>query len=148
LDLKFSSKPYLPSLVVSVILFITAFLPWISMGILGINIKQNGIHDGGILTFIMSIIGAGLSFVGVQKMRTLGLIFAGILALIGVAIYWSRLGGASVGYGLIIALLASLGLMAIGYMDYRKLSQPAKPSQPSQPAQPPQSNPPAPPPQQ
>ena len=148
MDLKFSSKPYLPSLVVSVILFITAFLPWISMGVLGINFTQNGIHDWGILTFIMSIIGAGLSFVGVQKMRTLGLIFAGILALIGVAIYWSRLGGASVGYGLIIALLASLGLMAIGYMDYRKLSQPAKPSQPSQPAQPPQSNPPAPPPQQ
>jgi hypothetical protein len=145
LNIHFTTKPYLPTLVVSVILFITVFLPWATVSALGISISANGTHDWGVLTLIMSIIGAGLSFVAAQKMIAIGSVGAGILALIGVIIYWSRLSVASAGYGLIIALIASLALMYIGYWDYRKLSQPAKPAQTSQP---PQSNPPAPPPPQ
>lgn len=137
-------KPYLPTLVISVILFITVFLPWLSVD-MGLNMgtyTENGLKDFGPLTMAMSIIGAGIAFIAVPKIRSLGTIFAGILAIAGVAIYWARLQGAGIGYGIIIALIASLGLIAAGYLEYRKLGQPAKPSQP------PQATPPAPPPPQ
>jgi hypothetical protein len=141
LDIKFSTKPYLPTLVISVILFIMVFLPWATVSALGMAFSANGTqYGGGVLTLIMSIIGAGISFLANQKYRTFGTIGVGILALIGVAIAWAGLGGAGVGFGLIIALIVALGLLAVGYMDYRKLNPPAKP------AQPPPANPPAPPP--
>jgi small-conductance mechanosensitive channel len=140
---KFVSKPYIPALVVSVVLFITVFLPWATVSALGISFSANGMNNWGVLTFIMSLVGVGLSFNAIQKMRTLGLIGAGILALIGVILYWTTyLQGANIGFGLIIALLASLAVMYIGYRDYRKLSPPAKPTPPTPPT------PPAPPPQQ
>lgn len=133
-------------MVISVVLFIMVFLPWASVSGFGITISANGTeHGGGILTLIMSIIGAGVSFLSNQKYRTYSTIGVGILAIIGVAIAWADLGGASVGAGLIIALIASLALIAMGYWDYRKLSQPSKPTQPP-PASPPA--PPPPPPQQ
>jgi len=145
LNIKFTTKPYLPTLVVSIILFIMVFLPWVTVSAMGFSASANGTGDWGVLTLIMSIVGAGVSFLATQKYRALGTIGAGILALIGVAIYWARIGsGVSVGVGLIIALIAALGLLAVGYMDYRKLNPPAKPSQPSQP---PPANPPAPPPE-
>lgn len=134
--MKFSIKPYLPTLVISIILFITVFLRWISVT------EVNGLRDWGILTFVMSILGVGISFITVPKIRSLGTILAGILAIIGVAVFWSRLQGLGAGYGLIIALIASLGLIAAGYLEYRKLEQPSKTNQP------PPANPPAPPPQQ
>lgn len=145
MNIKFTTKPYLPTLVVSIILFIMVFLPWVTVSAMGFSASANGTGDWGVLTLIMSIVGAGVSFLATQKYRALGTIGAGILALIGVAIYWARIGsGVSVGVGLIIALIAALGLLAVGYMDYRKLNPPAKPSQPSQP---PPANPPAPPPE-
>lgn len=145
MDIKFSSKPYLPTLIISVILFIMVFLPWASWSALNLTNYASGTHyGGGILALIMGIIGAGISFLINQKYRTYGTIGAGILAIIGVAITWGSLGGsgADVGVGLIIALIASLGLLAIGYWDYRKINQPSKP------AQPPANPPPPPPPQQ
>jgi uncharacterized membrane protein (UPF0136 family) len=143
---KFVSKPYIPALVVSVVLFITVFLPWASVGVAGFGtFTANGMNSWGVITFIMSLVGVGLSFNAIQKMRTLGLIGAGILALIGVILYWATyLQGAGIGFGLIIALLASLAVLYISYRDYRKLSPPAKPTQPAPPAPPP---PPAQPPQ-
>jgi hypothetical protein len=133
-------KPYLPTLVICVILFIAVFLPWRTFSDLGFS--ENGLRAGGILTFIMSILGVGISFVTVPKIRALGTIFIGILAIVGVAVFWARIEGLTAGYGLIIALIASLGLIAVGYLEYRKLGQPAQPSQPP-PASPPA--PPAPP---
>jgi peptidoglycan/LPS O-acetylase OafA/YrhL len=133
--LKLSLKPNLPTLVISIILFITVFLRWISVT------EVNGLRDWGILTFLMSILGVGISFITVPKIRSLGTILAGILAVIGVAVFWSRLQGLGAGYGLIIALIASLGLIAAGYLEYRKLEQPGKTNQPTQagpPATPPQ----------
>jgi hypothetical protein len=143
LDLKFSTKPYLPSLISSVILFIFVFLPWKTASALGVTISTNGTDSWGILTLIMSIIGAGLSFVAVPRIRSLGTVFAGLLAIIGVAVYWSRLQGLGAGYGIIISLIASLALIAAGYLEYRKLSQAEKPEPPPKsappPPQPPQS---------
>jgi len=146
LDIKFSTKPYLPTLVVSVILFIMVFLPWITVSAAGFSASANGTNDWGILTLIMSIVGAGASFLANQKYRALGTIGAGILALLGAVIFMAtNVGnGVGVGVGLIIALIAALALIYVGYMDYRKLSLTGKPIQPSQP---PPANPPAPPPE-
>lgn len=134
--MKFSMKPNLPTLVICVILFIAVFLPWATASAMGITVSANGTEDWGILTLIMSIIAAGFSFVAVPRIRALGTIFAGLLAIVGVAVYWARLQGLGLGYGMIIALIASLALIAAGYMEYRKLEQPAPPSQPP-PAPPP-----------
>ena len=140
--MQFSMKPYLPALVVYIILFIAVFLPWFTVDMGGIipDISENGINDWGYLVLVMSIIGVGVSFITTPRIRSLSIILTGILAIVGAAVYWSRLGGAGAGYGLIIALIASLGLIAIGYMEYRQLSQSTKSDQP------PPANPPAPPP--
>ena len=135
-------KPYLPSLIVSVILFIAVFLPWIRVDMGSFVYTENGFRDWGYLVFIMSIIGAGASFITVLRVRSLSVILTGILAIVGSAVYWSRLQGAGAGFGLIIALIASLFLIAIGYMEYRQLEQTAKSKPPAK------SNPPAPPPPQ
>lgn len=148
----FTTKPYIPVLVISIVLFIMVFLPWSSASGFGISVSFSGTETGisglGYLTLIMSIVGAFASFLAVQRYRALITICAGLLALLGAVIYWSRLGGLglSLSFGLIIALLASLGLLAVGYMDYRQQNQPANPpAPPSPPASPP---PPPPPPQQ
>ncbi|MBN1160978.1 MAG: hypothetical protein JXA17_03410 [Dehalococcoidales bacterium] len=101
---------------------------------------ENGFRDWGILVFIMSIIGIGVSFIATPRTRSLGVILTGILAIIGTAVYWSRLQGAGAGYGLIVDLIVSLAIIAFGYTEYRKLIQTDKPAPPAK------SNPPTPPP--
>jgi hypothetical protein len=138
-------KPYLPSLIACVILFIFVFLPWASVQ--GTTLSFNGLEVNisgfGYLTLIMSIIGVGVSFISVPRVRSLSIILTGILAIIGTAVYWSRLQGLGAGYGLIIALIASLALIAFGYAEYRKLTQAEKPEPPPKspppPSEPPQS---------
>ena len=104
MNIQFTTKPFLPALVVSVVLFITVFLPWAS----AFGSSINGTHDWGVLTLIMSIIGAGLSFVVAQRTRALGLIIASLLALIGAVIYWVNQG--YVAFGLITPLIGSVSL--------------------------------------
>ena len=137
--MTFSMKPNLPSLIVCIILFIAVFLPWFTVDMGGIipDISENGINDWGYLVLVMSIIGAGVSFIATPRVRSLGIILTGILAIVGAAVYWSRLQGAGAGYGLIIALIASLGLIAIGYMEYRQIGQSSNSDQPP-PANPPE----------
>ena len=136
MDLKFSMKPYLPSIVVSIILFIFVFLPWLRVDMGTYFYTENGLNDWGYLVLIMSVIGACVSFIAPPRVRSLSIILTGVLAIVGAAVYWSRLQGAGVGYGLIIALIAALALLTVGYLDYRKINAPAKPSQPSQPPPP------------
>lgn len=139
MNLKFTTRPYLPVLVVSIVLFISIFLPWYSVNILGTHIGSlNGARNGGILTLLMSLAGIGLAFLDVPKTRALLTIGAGLFALLGVIIALAQLSGFSMGFGMIIGLLASMALVAIGFLDYRKINLPAK-------AQPDQSPPPAPP---
>lgn len=135
MEIKFTSKPYLPTLVVSIILFIMVFLPWITVSALGFSTSANGTNDWGILTLIMSIIGAGVAFLVNQQYRAIGTIGAGALALLGAIIFMAtNVGdGIGVGAGLIISLIAALGLIYIGYMDYRQLSLTGKPLQPPPP---------------
>lgn len=144
-NIKFTTKPYLPTLVVSVILFIMVFLPWLTVSAGGFSASANGTHDWGILTLIMSIIGVGLAFLADQKYRSLGTLIVSVLALLGIIIFIATNvgGGIGIGAGVIIALIAALALIYVGYMDYRNLSLTGKPLQtPS----PPPAGPPAPPP--
>jgi len=126
-------KPNLSTLVISVILLVMVFLPWRSLS----GIDLNGFRDWGLLAFVMSILGIGVSFITAPKIRSFTTIFIGVLAIVGVSVFWSRLEGLSPGYGLIIALIASLGLITAGYLEYRKLEQPGKTNQPPQAGPPP-----------
>jgi hypothetical protein len=149
MELKFATKPYIPTLVVSVVLFIMVFLPWVTISAFGFSASANGTHDWGILTMIMSIVGAAASFLAVEKTRAMATIGAGVLALLGVIIYMaSNLGsGVGAGAGLIISLIVALALAAVGYMDLKKIGPFVKMSAGNKPTVPP-ANPPAPPPAQ
>jgi hypothetical protein len=110
-------------LVVSGILFVTTLLPWwgsyevypgFSVG------GYMGIHGGGYLTFLMSLVGIATAFLESQKTRALIGMGAGILALLGVIIAFATLSGWGIGFGLIIALIASVGLGVVSFLEYRK----------------------------
>ena len=123
MNIKINTKPYFPTLIASVILFIMVFLPWLTVSFKGFgSASANGMHDWGILTFIMSIIGAAAAFLAEKRTRALGSLLAGVLALLGVLIYMRNLGnGAGVGAGLILALIVSLVLIALAYMDFKNI---------------------------
>jgi hypothetical protein len=128
LNIKINTKPYFPTLIASVILFIMVFLPWLTVSFQGFgSASANGMHDWGILTFIMSILGAAAAFLAEKRTRALGSLLAGVLALLGVLIYMRNLGnGAGVGAGLILALIVSLALIALAYMDFKNIPLPIK----------------------
>jgi hypothetical protein len=149
LNIKFITKPYMLLLIVSVVLFITIFLPWWSYGVnyAGFHIggSINGFHNGGILTFLAALAGIALSFLEISnaKYRAYGIMGIGVLALLGVIIAFTGYGGSSMGFGKIIALIVSLALIGVGFMDYRGIDLLAKMKSSS--SKPPPSPPPAPP---
>ncbi|MDD5338809.1 MAG: hypothetical protein PHG35_05305 [Dehalococcoidales bacterium] len=126
LEFKFVPKPDLLLIIVSGVLFITIFLPWWSWGgytSFGYNYpgwSVNGFHNGGILTFMMCLVGIAASFLDSQKTRGIMGMGAGILAVLGTIISLATLSGAGIGFGMIIAIIASVALGVVGYMIYRK----------------------------
>jgi uncharacterized membrane protein (UPF0136 family) len=145
LNIKFNTKPYLPTLIASVLLFIMVFLPWLTVSAFGFSASANGMHEWGILTFIMSLVGAAAAFIAEKRTRALVSLLAGVLALLGVVIFMAaNLGnGAGAGVGLILALIVSIVLIALAFMDFRNMPLPIKMSGPK--ASPPPPPPPAPP---
>jgi hypothetical protein len=142
-------------LVISIILFITIFLPWWSWGVSyeGFHIggSVNGFHHGGILTFLAALAGIALSFLEIPtpKYRSYAIIGIGVAALLGVLIAFAGYSGSSMGFGKIIALIVSIALIAVGYFDYRGIDILAKikaSSSSTPPPPPPPSTPPSPPP--
>ena len=124
MNIKFNTKPNMILLIISVVLLITVFLPWWSASYMGFTVGSiNGFHSGGILTFIMSLAGIALAFLDIPntKYKVLATIGVGILALLGVIIAFLAYGGSSMGWGRIIALIASVALMVFGFYDARKL---------------------------
>jgi hypothetical protein len=124
MEFKFITKPNILLLVVSGVLFISIFLPWWgsyetfpggpSIG------GYSGIHGGGFLTFLMSMVGIATAFIESQKTRALIGMGAGILSLLGVIIAFASLSFWGVGFGLIIALIASVALGVVSFLEYRK----------------------------
>lgn len=78
-------------LICGVVMLISVFLPWASLDYgFGMKKTEAGTASGyGILCLIMGILCAGLSFLGEPKIRGIGHLASGILAIIGVAGYWS-----------------------------------------------------------
>jgi hypothetical protein len=123
LEINFTCKPYIPTLIISLFLLVAAlFLPWITVNIPdGMNIAfVTGTSDWGTMSTIASLLGVGLAFVTAPKVRSLGLILVSFLVIIGAIIFITRLGGATLGYGVIIEMLLALAAIYIGYLDMSK----------------------------
>jgi hypothetical protein len=138
------------ALIISALLFISVFFPWITVSAFSMSDSANGMDSSwGYLPLIMGILGVVASFMLPQKQRSISFIVIGILAIIGVIAFWlSEYGTAkdlgveqyvSPGWGLYAGGVLSVILLIFGlYHAFR----------PAQPSQPPQAAPPAPPPQQ
>lgn len=106
--------------------FISMFLPWISVSILGFSQNVNGMHDKGILVFICFVASGLIAYLGDQAknldntMWSVTLL-AGAIALLLVIWFYSQasdsvLGTSMIGFGLYIAGLASIGILVSAYM--------------------------------
>jgi hypothetical protein len=165
LNIKFTTKPNWLLLILSGLLFIMVFLPWWSYSATyfgyHIGASANGFHNGGILTFLMSLVGIGLSFLEIStpKYRSYAMMGVGILGLVGVLIGFTDLGGGvGMGAGMILALIISILIIVDGFFDYRGVdlwakirasiskTPPSQPPPPAPPPPPPPSTPPPPPP--
>jgi membrane-bound ClpP family serine protease len=132
------------------------FLPWWTVSYFGFSASSNGFLGGGILTFLMSLVGIGLSFIEIStpKYRAYGIMGVGVLALLGTLIAFAEYSGTSMGFGRIIALIISILIIVDGFMDYRgidlwakmKASSSKSPASAPPPPPPPPSSPPKPPP--
>ena len=81
--------------IVGVVIFVSAFLPWASLN-LGFGFKESAVgtdHSSGILVLIMGLGCAALAFLPNPRFRRLGQLATGVVALIGVAIYWGAATG-------------------------------------------------------
>jgi ElaB/YqjD/DUF883 family membrane-anchored ribosome-binding protein len=126
----FVTKPSLISLILGVVIFISVFLPWVSADFgLGMTETANGMENGwGTLALIMGIICVLFSFIAIPKIRGVGLIASGILAIIGVIAYWFSIRGElgmfqeiiSPSFGLFITALAAIGVLITGIAYYRR----------------------------
>ena len=129
MNIKFVTKPNWLLLILSVLLFIFAFLPWWTASAFGFSVSSNGLHSGGYLTFIMSLVGIALSFleISVRRYRSFAIIIVGILAVVGVLIGFTDLGGGiGMGIGMILSLIISILLIALGFFDLRGIDVMAK----------------------
>ena len=149
MNIKFATKPNMLLLIVSVVLFITVFLPWWSWspGYAWASASVNGFHSGGILTFLAALAGIALAFLEIPtpKYRSYAIIGVGGFGLLGVLIAFASYGGYGMGWGRIISLIVSIIIIALGYFDYRGIDVMARIKASSSSAQPP-STPPTPPP--
>jgi hypothetical protein len=137
----------MPGLVISILLFISVFLPWITASALGSSQSANGMDSSwGYLTLIMGILGIVASFILPQKSRSFSFIVIGVLAIVGVISFWIAEYGVakdqgvtqyiSMGFGLWVAGILGFILLIFGLINAFR---------PGQPAQPPPASPPTPP---
>jgi predicted RNA-binding Zn-ribbon protein involved in translation (DUF1610 family) len=111
--------------ILGVVMVISVFLPWVSAEMLGWETTATGIDHGyGILVLIMGICCAGLSFLPDPKIRIIGQLATGIIALIGVAGYWGTVGrglemfqgavSVSPEFGFILCIIVAIAVTIIG----------------------------------
>lgn len=96
---------------------IAMFLPWVSAFLGSIN----GMHGGGILAFICFLAAGFLSFTGDQstnlnRMNWMLTLIAGGIALLITVINFFDLPSVVRGYGVYIAMAASIGILAFAWM--------------------------------
>lgn len=113
-------------LIVAAIGLISVFLPWVTVGVLGSSINANGFNGVGIVVFLALLVAAIVSLMGDQtkaEERNLWMVtlIAGAVALLFGIIRYSQISGntfgiASPGYGLWIALGASLAVIVCAWL--------------------------------
>jgi uncharacterized membrane protein len=147
LNIKFTTKPNWLLLIVSFILFIAVCLPWWTASYMGLTLGSiNGFHSIGLLTFFMSLAGIALAFVEGLNNKNQITMGVGVLALLGTIVAFAVYSGSSIGFGRILALIFSLALIAVGYLDYRGIDVIAKFKAAQTKSTPPSATPPTPPP--
>ena len=97
---------------------IAMFLPWASI----LGFTANGMRGAGILVFICFLAAGFLSFSGDQttnlnKMNWMLTLIAGAIALLITVINFFDAPKAIIGFGLYVALAASIGVLAFAYMN-------------------------------
>jgi hypothetical protein len=115
-------KIFWPSFIAGLILFLTYFFPWLittsSSFMSGtMTLTYKGGADWGFLSVVMGFAAAILS-IAPHKIRAIGTIVAAIVAITGIVLFWTHIPKASVQYGIIVAIIASVSLLIIGIVDY------------------------------
>ncbi len=113
-------------LIAAAVGIVSMFLPWVSVSMFGYSQSVNGMHDKGIIVFLCFAASGVIAYLGDQTkhleknmwMITLG---AGALALLLVIWFYSQttnsiLGSSFVGFGLYVAALAAIGVLASAYL--------------------------------
>lgn len=105
--------------------FISMFLPWISVSVLGYSQSVNGMHDKGILVFLCFVASGAIAYLGdqaknLEQTMWSTTLLAGSLALLIIAWFYSQatgsfMGASMVGFGLYIAGLAAIGILGAAY---------------------------------
>lgn len=106
--------------------FISMFLPWISVSMMGYSQSVNGMHDKGILVFLCFVASGVIAYLGDQtknldKTMWAVTLLAGAIALLFTIWFYSQasgsiLGSSFIGFGVYIAAIASIGILASAYM--------------------------------
>ncbi len=120
------SKQRIFVLISAVVGFISMFLPWVSVSMFGYSQSVNGMHDKGILVFICFVASGAIAYLGDQTKNLdknmWGItLLAGAVALLLVIWFYSQasgsvLGSSFIGFGLYIAAIASIGILASAYL--------------------------------
>lgn len=106
--------------------FISMFLPWVSISMLGYSQSVNGMHDKGILVFICFVVSGVIAYLGDQtknldKTMWSVTLLAGAIALLVIIWFYSQIsssfmGSSMTGFGIYISALAAIGILASAYM--------------------------------
>lgn len=107
--------------ILGLIMVISVFLPWASVETFGWKTTAAGIDYGyGILVLIMGIFCVGLPLLAEPKIKGIGHLATGIIALIGLAGYWgtvrSEVGmlGVSPEFGFILCIIVAIAVIITG----------------------------------
>ena len=126
MNFKTMSKQRKFVLISAAVGFISMFLPWVSISMLGSSQSVNGMHDKGILVFICFVVSGIIAYLGDQTKnldKTMWgvTLLAGAIALLFVIWFYSQIsnsfmGASFVGFGIYIAGLAAIGILASAYL--------------------------------
>jgi hypothetical protein len=131
-------RPSFPALIVSILLCVAVFLPWITADVMGMSVSANGTDTyPGIITLVAAIVAVLCSIFANQKAGALGIVIAGLAAAGGIVGYWfleygdiqnAGLGGLVTvlpGYGLYIAGGLALVLIIVSFATLGSSRKPA-----------------------
>ncbi|MEO5650462.1 MAG: hypothetical protein ABIR03_11145 [Ginsengibacter sp.] len=106
--------------------FISMFLPWFSISMLGFSQSVNGMHDKGILVFLCFVVCGVIAYLGDQtknlekNMWAITLAAGALALLITIWFYFQAtnnfMGSSLVGFGVYFAAIAAIGIVGSAYL--------------------------------